>query len=69
MMGSADALPQAPEQKTVFMEDMTDEQLASAVSRQCKGYALRSVQSSSDLIGRHRAMLVFNAGTAFVTRH
>jgi len=32
MMGTADSLPQAPTQKTVFMEDMTDQQLASAVS-------------------------------------
>ncbi len=30
IMGSADALPEAPVQKTLFMEDMTDEQLASA---------------------------------------
>ncbi|XP_071483761.1 ubiquitin carboxyl-terminal hydrolase 14-like [Diadema antillarum] len=35
MMGSADALPQAPEQKTVFMEDMTEEQLASAMELPC----------------------------------
>jgi ubiquitin carboxyl-terminal hydrolase 14 len=31
MMGTADELPQEPVQKTVFMEDMTDQQLASAV--------------------------------------
>ncbi|KXJ12614.1 ubiquitin carboxyl-terminal hydrolase 14 [Exaiptasia diaphana] len=30
MMGSADALPQAPKKKTMFVEDMTDSQLASA---------------------------------------
>ena len=31
MMGSADALPQAPVEKTMFVEDMTDQQLAKAV--------------------------------------
>ena len=31
MMGSADALPAAPVEKTVFMEDMSDSQLASVV--------------------------------------
>ncbi|XP_077991182.1 ubiquitin carboxyl-terminal hydrolase 14-like [Glandiceps talaboti] len=31
MMGSADALPQEPVQQTVFVEDMTEEQLASAL--------------------------------------
>jgi len=31
-MGSATALPQVPTEKTVFVEDMTDQQLASAVS-------------------------------------
>ena len=33
MMGSVGELPEAPAQKTVFVEDMTDAQLASAVSR------------------------------------
>ena len=33
MMGTKEALPEAPAQKTVFIEDLTDEQLASAVSR------------------------------------
>jgi len=32
MMGSADALPQAPATKTMFVEDMSESQLASAVS-------------------------------------
>ena len=32
MMGSVGELPQAPAQKTVFVEDMTEAQLASAVS-------------------------------------
>ena len=32
MMGTADELPKEPVQKTVFMEDMTEQQLASAVS-------------------------------------
>lgn len=31
MMGTADELPQEPVQKTVFMEDMTEQQLASAL--------------------------------------
>lgn len=31
MMGSAEALPEAPEKATVFMEDMTEDQLASAL--------------------------------------
>ena len=31
MMGTADELPKEPVQKTVFMEDMTEQQLASAV--------------------------------------
>lgn len=31
MMGSADALPQAPVEKTMFVEDMTDQQLAKAL--------------------------------------
>ncbi|XP_038056939.1 ubiquitin carboxyl-terminal hydrolase 14-like isoform X2 [Patiria miniata] len=30
VMGSAEALPEAPSEKTLFMEDMTEEQLASA---------------------------------------
>lgn len=34
MMGSAGEIPQAPVQKTMFVEDMTDSQLASAVSDQ-----------------------------------
>lgn len=33
MMGSAGEIPQAPEKKTVFVEDMTESQLASAVSQ------------------------------------
>ena len=32
MMGSAEALPEAPQKATVFMEDMSEDQLASAVS-------------------------------------
>ena len=32
MMGSADKLPDEPAQRVVFMEDMTDTELASAVS-------------------------------------
>lgn len=32
MMGSADALPEEPVARPVFVEDMTEEQLASAVS-------------------------------------
>ena len=32
LMGSAEALPQEPAAKTVFMEDMSEQQLASAVS-------------------------------------
>lgn len=35
MMGTAEELPQEPVQKTVFMEDMTEQQLASAVSLLC----------------------------------
>ena len=31
MMGSADALPEAPVAKTVFVEDMSDAQVAKAV--------------------------------------
>jgi ubiquitin carboxyl-terminal hydrolase 14 len=31
MMGSADQLPEAPTEKTVFMEDMSEQQLATAV--------------------------------------
>ncbi len=32
MMGSADELPSAPVEKTKFIEDMTDEDAAAAVS-------------------------------------
>lgn len=32
MMGSAEALPEEPAVRPMFVEDMTDEQLASAVS-------------------------------------
>lgn len=32
MMGSADALPEEPADRPMFVEDMTEEQLASAVS-------------------------------------
>ena len=32
MMGSADALPVAPTEKPLFMEDMTEQQLAAVVS-------------------------------------
>ena len=31
LMGSATALPQAPTEKTVFVEDLTDQQLATQV--------------------------------------
>ncbi len=31
MMGTAEALPEAPAEKPVFMEDMTEQQLATAV--------------------------------------
>ena len=31
MMGTADELPQAPAEKVVFLEDMTDAELATAV--------------------------------------
>lgn len=41
MMGSADALPQAPVEKTMFVEDMTDQQLAKAV---CMGKKLPLLQ-------------------------
>ena len=43
MMGTADELPQAPTVKTVFMEDMTEQQLATAVSRD------QSVKFSNDM--------------------
>ena len=32
MMGTADELPQAPTEKHLFMEDMSEDQLATAVS-------------------------------------
>lgn len=35
MMGSAEALPQAPQEKTVFMEDMSEDQLATAMELPC----------------------------------
>nr|XP_054772940.1 ubiquitin carboxyl-terminal hydrolase 14-like [Lytechinus pictus] len=35
MMGSAEALPEAPPEKTVFMEDMTEEELATAMELPC----------------------------------
>ncbi|XP_020826333.1 ubiquitin carboxyl-terminal hydrolase 14 isoform X2 [Phascolarctos cinereus] len=35
MMGSADALPEEPVARTVFVEDMTEEQLASAMELPC----------------------------------
>ena len=43
MMGTAEELPQEPAQKPVFMEDMTEEQLASAVSM---GFLLGEVLNS-----------------------
>ena len=33
MMGTAAEIPQAPKEKTVFMEDMTESQLAATVSK------------------------------------
>lgn len=33
MMGSAEALPEEPAVRPMFVEDMTEEQLASAVSK------------------------------------
>lgn len=36
MMGSADALPEEPAVRPMFVEDMTEEQLASAVSKPWK---------------------------------
>ena len=33
MMGSADQLPEAPKDKVMFMEDMSEQQLASAVRK------------------------------------
>jgi hypothetical protein len=35
MMGSVGEIPQAPANKTMFVEDMSDSQLASAVSYNC----------------------------------
>lgn len=32
MMGTKEALPEAPVEKTLFIEDLTEEELASAVS-------------------------------------
>ena len=32
MMGTKEALPEAPAEKTLFIEDLTEEQLANAVS-------------------------------------
>lgn len=46
MMGSADALPEEPSAKTVFVEDMTEEQLASAV-RQTTFYTTTTFQKYS----------------------
>lgn len=52
MMGSADALPEEPSAKTVFVEDMTEEQLATAVrfyvgSLLFEGQLLRCLPESS----------------------
>ena len=50
MMGSADALPEEPSAKTVFVEDMTEEQLATAVRRTrfyVEGQLLRCLPESS----------------------
>lgn len=33
LMGTADALPSAPQDRPMFMEDMSEQQLASAVSK------------------------------------
>lgn len=49
MMGSADALPQAPVEKTMFVEDMTDQQLAKAV---CMGKKMTSVTILILYLGR-----------------
>lgn len=38
MMGSAEALPEEPAVRPMFVEDMTEEQLASAVSQQQRGH-------------------------------
>lgn len=35
MMGSAETLPEAPQEKTVFVEDMTEEELATAMELPC----------------------------------
>jgi len=40
MMGSAEALPEAPATKTVFIEDMSDAQFAKAVSTKFENYSL-----------------------------
>ena len=38
MMGSAEALPSAPTERTKFIEDMTDAEAASAVSQPRETY-------------------------------
>ena len=38
LMGSADSLPQAPKEKTKFIEDMTESEAAAAVSGGGRGY-------------------------------
>ncbi len=45
MMGSAEALPEEPVVRPMFVEDMTEEQLASAVSFQPTQFGSESATS------------------------
>ena len=53
MMGTADELPKEPVQKTVFMEDMTEQQLASAVSTA----GMRKFRIDQDFLIEHWHMI------------
>jgi len=43
MMGSADELPKEPAEKPVFVEDMSDTQLAAAVSNKNKLFCYTNI--------------------------
>lgn len=63
MMGSVGELPQAPAKKTVFVEDMTDAQLASAVS---KIFGLLMIKKSILLMFEQLSVLLFPLAFVFI---
>ena len=58
LMGSAEALPQEPASKPVFMEDMSEQQLASAVSNVHAHFSPSFAQNGSTFISLPESVFI-----------